>query len=56
MITPIVAGTDGSEESLAAVEWAAREAERRRAPLCIVHVVDHYHGPATAHARRRGTT
>lgn len=51
MITPIVAGTDGSEESLAAVEWAAREAERRRAPLCIVHVVDHYHGPATAHAQ-----
>ena len=24
---PIVAGTDGSEESLRAVEWAAREAD-----------------------------
>jgi hypothetical protein len=28
MTTPIVAGTDGSEGSLAAVEWAAREAAR----------------------------
>jgi nucleotide-binding universal stress UspA family protein len=53
MITPIVAGTDGSEESLGAVEWAAREAGRRRVPLCIVHVVDHDHGPATAHVQRR---
>jgi nucleotide-binding universal stress UspA family protein len=51
MITPIVAGTDGSEESLAAVEWAARAAGRRRMPLCIVHVVEHYHGHATAQAQ-----
>ena len=51
MITPIVAGTDGSEESLAAVEWAAREAGRRRVPLCIVHAVDDGHRPATAHAQ-----
>jgi len=29
---PIVAGTDGSEESLRAVEWAAREAVLRGAP------------------------
>lgn len=50
MTTPIVAGTDGSEESLAAVEWAAVEAVRRRVPLCVVHVVDHPDGPA-AHAR-----
>jgi len=33
---PIVAGTDGSEESLHAVDWAAREAARRGAPLRIV--------------------
>jgi nucleotide-binding universal stress UspA family protein len=33
---PIVAGTDGSEESLQAVDWAAREAALRGAPLRIV--------------------
>src|SRR5205823_1440553 len=33
---PIVAGTDGSEESLRAVDWAAREASLRGAPLRIV--------------------
>ncbi len=33
---PIVAGVDGSEESLRAVEWAALEARRHRAPLRIV--------------------
>ena len=33
---PIVAGTDGSEESLRAVSWAAREAALRGAPLRIV--------------------
>ena len=33
---PIVAATDGSEESLRAVEWAAREAMLRGAPLRIV--------------------
>jgi len=33
---PIVAGTDGSEESLRAVDWAAREAALRDAPLRIV--------------------
>ena len=32
---PIVAGTDGSEESLRAVDWAAREAALRGAPLRI---------------------
>jgi nucleotide-binding universal stress UspA family protein len=34
----IVAGTDGSEESLQAVEWAAREAGLREAALRIVSV------------------
>src|SRR5580693_2301787 len=33
---PIVVATDGSEESLRAVEWAAREAELRGLPLRIV--------------------
>jgi nucleotide-binding universal stress UspA family protein len=33
---PIVAATDGSEESLRAVGWAAREAARRGTPLRIV--------------------
>ena len=44
MTMPIVAGTDGSEESLAAVGWAATEAVRRRVPLSIVHVVEPHHG------------
>ncbi len=34
--TPIVAATDGSEESLRAVDWAAREAALHGAPLRIV--------------------
>jgi nucleotide-binding universal stress UspA family protein len=34
----VVAGTDGSEESLRAVEWAARETARREAALRIVSV------------------
>lgn len=36
---PVVAGTDGSEESMRAVEWAALEARRLRAPLRIVSAV-----------------
>ena len=36
---PVVAATDGSEESLRAVEWAAREAVLRGAPLRIVSAV-----------------
>jgi nucleotide-binding universal stress UspA family protein len=46
MTVPIVAGTDGSEESLAAVQWAAVEAVRRRVPLRIVHVLEDHTGPA----------
>ncbi len=47
---PVVAGVDGSEVALRAVEWAAREAERRRAPLRIVSVshTRGYDGPAPA--------
>src|SRR5260370_35077418 len=36
---PVVVGTDGSEHSLQAVEWAAREAEQREVPLRVVSVV-----------------
>ncbi|MFD8592681.1 universal stress protein [Streptomyces sp. NPDC059637] len=34
---PLVVGTDGSEFSLQAVDWAADEAARRRVPLRIVY-------------------
>ncbi|MGW0818605.1 universal stress protein [Streptomyces viridiviolaceus] len=37
MRRPITAGVDGSEESLAALRWAAREAVRRGTPLRVVH-------------------
>ncbi|MGW2490947.1 universal stress protein [Streptomyces sp. NPDC001606] len=37
MTRPVTVGVDGTEESLAALEWAAREAVRRRLPLRVVH-------------------
>ncbi|GGJ29660.1 universal stress protein [Streptomyces brasiliensis] len=37
MARPITAGIDGTEESLAALAWAAREAVRRDLPLRVVH-------------------
>ncbi|GAA3075671.1 nucleotide-binding universal stress UspA family protein [Streptomyces olivoverticillatus] len=44
---PVVVGADGSEGSLAAVEWAARQAVRFRLPLRIVHASrwERYEGP-----------
>ncbi|MFE1049259.1 universal stress protein [Streptomyces olivaceus] len=41
MTRPITAGVDGSEESVAALAWAAREAVRRRVPLRVVHSWHH---------------
>ena len=37
---PIVVGTDGSAQSVQAVEWAAREAVLRGAPLRIVSAAE----------------
>ncbi|MFI2206508.1 universal stress protein [Streptomyces sp. NPDC020192] len=37
MLSLVIAGVDGSSESLAAAEWAAREAARRDRPLRLVH-------------------
>lgn len=39
MRSPVIAGTDGSPVSMAAVGWAAREATYRQAPLVIVHAI-----------------
>jgi len=50
-IMPVIAGVDGSEESLRAAEWAAREAQRRRAPLRIVSAAA---VPPLMHARDAG--
>ncbi|OIJ66535.1 universal stress protein [Streptomyces mangrovisoli] len=41
MTRPITAGIDGSDESRAALAWAAREAVRRDLPLRVVHVWRH---------------
>lgn len=37
MLLPVIAAVDGSAESLAAAEWAAREAARRSRPLKLLH-------------------
>jgi nucleotide-binding universal stress UspA family protein len=39
-VRPVVAGVDGSDDSLTALRWAADEARRRSAPLWVVHAVD----------------
>ncbi|WP_329173176.1 universal stress protein [Streptomyces sp. NBC_01477] len=37
MVRTVVAGLDGSPESLSAAGWAAREAVSRRLPLRLIH-------------------
>jgi nucleotide-binding universal stress UspA family protein len=51
---PIVAATDGSEESLRAVDWAAREAVLRGAPLRIVSAATLVPRTVGGHAMSRG--
>ena len=45
MTRTVTVGLDGSPESRAAAEWAAREAQLRGLPLKIVHVFE----PLPAH-------
>ncbi|WP_338932782.1 universal stress protein [Streptomyces netropsis] len=40
MVRPVVVGVDGSEESLSAVAWAAREAVTRGTALRILHALE----------------
>ncbi|WP_409056094.1 universal stress protein [Streptomyces sp. SYP-A7185] len=52
MLRSVIAGVDGSAESLAAAEWAAREAVRRGRPLRLVHAWGRSpHPPASVSAR-----
>ncbi|UXY34025.1 universal stress protein [Streptomyces albidocamelliae] len=48
MTRPITAGVDGTAESLAALDWAAREAVRRDLPLRVVHAWRYAEALATA--------
>ncbi|MEU9479308.1 universal stress protein [Streptomyces sp. NPDC048191] len=48
MTRPITAGVDGTDESLAALDWAGREAVRRGLPLRVVHAWRYAESLATA--------
>ncbi|MGW4889196.1 universal stress protein [Streptomyces murinus] len=55
MTRAITAGLDGTEESLAALDWAAREAVRRGLPLRVLHAWHHAEKLAGAdHDTQRG--
>ncbi|MCH0541611.1 universal stress protein [Streptomyces sp. MUM 203J] len=59
MSRPVTVGLDGSRESLAAVEWAAREAGTRGVPLRLLHVGDlgpDVHTPVVSPGTRRHWT
>ncbi|MET9854525.1 universal stress protein [Streptomyces sp. NPDC006450] len=45
MSRTVVVGLDGSPASLAAAEWAAREARLRRLPLKLLHAVEYWAPP-----------
>ncbi|WP_089107422.1 universal stress protein [Streptomyces hyaluromycini] len=49
MSHPVLAGVDGSENSLAAAEWAAREAVLRGVTLRLVHAAPPLPGDAVSH-------
>ena len=49
----VVVGVDGTEGSLAALQWAVAEAAAHRAPLCVVHVLDPRVGRRAPYARPR---
>ena len=47
----VVVGVDGSGIALSAVRWATREAQRRGAPLRIVHVASYAERSAAGERR-----
>lgn len=55
MDLPLIVGTDGSDCSLEAVDWAADEAARHRLPLRILHASlwERYEGVTPSFASRR---
>ncbi|WP_075731441.1 universal stress protein [Streptomyces acidiscabies] len=54
MTAPITAGFDGTDESLAALSWAAREAVRRGAALRIAHAWQIHPDATVDHATQEG--
>lgn len=52
MVRSVVAGLDGSPESRAAAEWAAREARLRGLPLTVVHVRESAREPLAQNPRK----
>ncbi|MCC3777283.1 universal stress protein [Streptomyces sp. UNOB3_S3] len=57
MERPVVVGVDGSDGSLAALDWAAAEATRLRLPLRVVYASlwERYEGPASLFTDQRST-